>query len=191
VSAGPIYSLAGVTPRVAAGVFVAPTAAVIGHVELAEGSSVWFGTVIRGDVGPIRIGARTNIQDLACIHATGGISATTVGDDVTVGHGAILHGCTVENDCLIGMGAIVLDNAVIGAGSVIAAGALVPPRMVVPPGSFVAGLPAKVLRPATEEQRMMSRAGAEHYVHGARAYLAESWAADVATTGAEGEGASS
>ncbi len=176
MSSGPIYPLAGVVPRVAAGVFVAPTAAVIGDVELAEGSSVWFGTVIRGDVGPIRVGARTNIQDLACIHATGGVSETTIGEDVTVGHGAIIHGCTIEHDCLIGMGSVILDNAVIGAGSVIAAGAVVPPRMIVPPGSFVAGLPAKVLRPVTAEQRAMGRLGAEHYVAGARAYLAETWA---------------
>lgn len=176
MSAGPIYPLAGVVPRVAEGVFVAPTAAVVGDVELAEGSSVWFGAVLRGDVGAIRIGPRTNVQDLACIHVTGGVSTTTVGADVTIGHGAILHGCTVEDGCLIGMGSIVLDGAVIGARSVVAAGAVVSPRTIVPPGSFVAGMPAKVVRPASDTQQMMGVAGAEAYAMASRAFLAEAWA---------------
>jgi carbonic anhydrase/acetyltransferase-like protein (isoleucine patch superfamily) len=176
VSPGPIYPLAGKVPVVAEGVFVAPTAAVIGDVELAEGSCVWFGAVVRGDIGPIRIGARTNVQDLACLHLTAGVSVCTVGADCTIGHGAILHGCTVEDGCLIGMGSIILDQAVIGARSVIAAGALVPPRTVVPPGSFVAGVPAKVIRPASEVQQAMGVAGAEAYTMAARVFMAEAWA---------------
>ena len=124
----------------------------------------------------IRIGPRTNVQDLACIHVTGGMTTTTVGADVTIGHGAILHGCTVEDGCLIGMGSIVLDGAVIGAKSVIAAGAVVSPRTIVPPGSFVAGTPAKVVRPASELQQMMGLAGAEAYAVASRVFLAEAWA---------------
>jgi len=193
VSAGPIYPLAGVVPRVAEGVFVAPTAAVIGDVELAEGSSVWFGAVLRGDVGAIRIGPRTNVQDLACIHVTGRMTPTTVGADVTIRHGplpprspgdargrirlvATGPDAAGEDGCLIGMGSIVLDGAVIGAKSVIAAGAVVSPRTIVPPGSFVAGMPAKVVRPATELQQMMGLAGAEAYAVASRVFLAEAWA---------------
>lgn len=187
MSPGPIYPLAGVVPRVAEGVFVAPTAAVIGDVELAEGSSVWFGAVLRGDVGAIRIGPRTNVQDLACIHVTGGMTTTTVGADVTIGHGAILHGCTVEDGCLVGMGSIVLDGAVIGAKSVIAAGAVVSPRTIVPPGSFVAGMPAKVVRPASELQQMMGLAGAEAYTVASRVFRAEAWARAADEAGSPGE----
>jgi carbonic anhydrase/acetyltransferase-like protein (isoleucine patch superfamily) len=107
---------------------------------------------------------------------TGGLSTTTVGADVTIGHGAILHGCTVEDGCLIGMGSIVLDGAVIGARSVIAAGAVVSPRTVIPPGSFVAGMPARVVRPASEAQQAMGAHGAEAYAMASRAFLAEAWA---------------
>jgi thiamine biosynthesis protein ThiS len=116
---------------------------------------VWFGAVLRGDIGRIRVGARSNIQDLACLHLTEGLSETVVGADVTVGHGAILHGCRVGDRCLIGLGSIVLDNAVIGEGSVIAAGTLVPPRLVVPPGSLVPGSAALRGRGA----RLPGRAG--------------------------------
>lgn len=187
MSAGPVYPLAGRVPVVAEGVFIAPTAAVIGDVELAAGSSVWFGAVLRGDIGPIRIGARTNVQDLACMHLTAGIEGCTVGADCTIGHGAILHGCMVEDGCLIGMGAIILDAALIGARSVVAAGSVVPPRMVVPPGSFVAGTPARVVRPATDVQQEMGVAGAEAYTAASRVFMAESWARRAASTGS-GEG---
>lgn len=173
---GPLYPLGGLHPRVGDGVFVAPTAAVIGDVALGEGASVWFGAVLRGDIGPIRVGPRTNVQDLACLHLTAGVSTCTVGADCTIGHGAILHGCHVDDGCLIGMGAVILDEAHIGAKSVIAAGALVPPRMKVPPGSFVAGVPAKVVRPASEEQRAMGHFGAEAYTTAAKVFLREAWA---------------
>lgn len=157
-------------PRLGRGVFLAPNATLVGDVELGDEASVWFGAVLRGDIGPIRIGPRTNVQDLACLHLTDGVSKTTIGADVTIGHGAILHGCTVEDGCLIGMGSIILDNAVIGAGSVIAAGALVPPRMVIPPRSMVKGSPAKVVREVTDEEAMLGIAGAAHYVVNAQRY---------------------
>lgn len=159
-------------PRLGRDVFVAPSATLIGDVVLGDEASVWFGAVLRGDVGAIRIGARTNIQDLACVHVTDGLSWTMVGEDVTVGHGAILHGCTVGDGCLIGMGSILLDNAEIGAGSVIAAGAVVPPRMVIPPRSMVRGNPAKVLGEVKPEQAELGRIGAAHYVENARRFRA-------------------
>ncbi len=175
-AAGPLYPLGGLHPHIGDGVFVAPTAAVIGDVALGEGSSVWFGAVLRGDIGPIRVGPRSNIQDLACLHLTAGVSGCTVGADCTVGHGAILHGCHVEDGCLIGMGAVILDGAKIGAKSVIAAGALVPPGMIVPPGSFVAGVPAKIIRPASESQQGMGHFGAEAYTTAAKVFQREAWA---------------
>lgn len=163
----------GKAPVLGRDVFIAPNATVIGEVELGDEASVWFGAVLRGDIGAIRIGARTNVQDLACVHLTEGQSATVVGVDVTIGHGAILHGCTVGDRCLIGMGSIVLDNAVIGEGSVIAAGTLIPPRMVVPPGSLVRGNPGKVIRPVSADEAQMGVFGAAHYVAGARQFRAE------------------
>lgn len=163
----------GKSPVLGRDVWLAPTATIIGDVELADLASVWFGAVLRGDIGSIRIGARTNVQDLACIHLTEGLSGTVVGADVTIGHGAILHGCTVGDRCLIGMGSIVLDNAVIGEGSVIAAGTLVPPRTVIPPRSLVRGNPGKVIRQVNETEAEMGVYGAEHYVVGARQFRAE------------------
>lgn len=154
-------------------VWLAPTATVIGDVEIADEASVWFGAVLRGDIGAIRIGPRANVQDLVCMHLTEGQSETIVGADVTIGHGAILHGCIVGDRCLIGMGSIILDNAVIGEGSVIAAGTVVPPRMVVPPKSLVRGNPGKVIRPVNEKEAEMGIFGAEHYVAGARHFRAE------------------
>ena len=143
---GPIYALKGLTPTLGRGVFVAPTASVIGDVVIGDESSVWFGAVVRGDVFPIRIGARTNVQDNAVVHVTGGKAATTIGDDVTIGHLALIHGCTIGSHCLIGMGSILLDGAVIEDECLVAAGTLVPPRMRVPARSLVMGSPAKVVR---------------------------------------------
>ena len=148
-----VFSFDGKSPRFGREVFIAPNATLIGDVELGDESSVWFGCVLRADVGMIRIGARTNIQDLACAHMTGGINHLTIGDDVTVGHGAILHGATIDDECLIGMGAIVLDDAVIGKGSVIGAGALVPPRTIIPAGSLALGNPARVIASARVARR--------------------------------------
>jgi carbonic anhydrase/acetyltransferase-like protein (isoleucine patch superfamily) len=158
----------GHTPRIGHDVFLAPNATIVGDVEIADGASVWFGAVLRADIGPIRVGARTNVQDLACIHLTDGVSEAILGADVTVGHGAILHGCVVGDRCLVGMGSIVLDNARIGEGSVIAAGALVTARTVVPPRSLVRGSPAKVIREVTEDEGLLGLHGAVHYVENAR-----------------------
>jgi carbonic anhydrase/acetyltransferase-like protein (isoleucine patch superfamily) len=170
---GPIYTLAGVTPTLGKGVFVAPSASVIGDVVLGDGSSVWFGTVLRGDVFPIRIGARTNIQDNAVVHVTGGKAATTVGDDVTVGHLALVHGCTIGSRCLIGMGSILLDGAVIEDECVIAAGTLVPPRMRIPTRSLVMGRPAKVVRTVGIADLEHIREAGALYVGYARGYLGD------------------
>jgi carbonic anhydrase/acetyltransferase-like protein (isoleucine patch superfamily) len=167
-----VRGFAGKLPMIAEGVSLAPTAVVIGDVVIGEGSSIWFGTVVRGDVGWIRIGKRTNIQDLTVVHVTGGLANTTIGDEVTVGHRAILHGCTVEDGCLIGMGAIVMDEAVIGEGSLVGAGALVTPGTKVPPRSLVLGSPARVIRPLKDEEARMGREGAARYCELAAAYLA-------------------
>ena len=137
----------GRTPTLGRDVFIAPGAYVIGNVTIGDESSVWFGAVLRGDVGAIVIGARTNIQDLSLVHMTGGVSNARLGDDVTVGHGVTLHGCDVGHRCLVGMGSILLDGVRVGDDSVIAAGSLITPRMVIPPGSLVVGRPAKVVRP--------------------------------------------
>jgi carbonic anhydrase/acetyltransferase-like protein (isoleucine patch superfamily) len=150
-------------PVIAADVFIAPTAVVIGDVQIGAGSSVWYGAVIRGDVHWIRIGERTNIQDLSVLHVTTGTAPLKIGSDVTVGHRAILHGCEVEDECLIGMGAIVLDGAKIGTGALVAAGALVPVGMKVPPGVLVAGIPAQVKRSLQPEDLERQRQSARHY----------------------------
>jgi carbonic anhydrase/acetyltransferase-like protein (isoleucine patch superfamily) len=160
----------GVSPTFGRDVFVAPNATVIGRVTLGDEASVWFGAVLRGDVGSIAIGARTNIQDLTMVHMTGDVSDTRVGDDVTVGHGVILHGCEVGDGCLVGMGAILLDNVKVGEQCVIGAGALLPQRMVVPPRSLVLGVPAKVVRAVTEDERRMGIDGARVYLGLAKKY---------------------
>ncbi len=136
----------GRLPAIADGVFVAPSASVIGDVAVGSESSIWYGTVIRGDVMPIRIGARTSIQDNSVIHATGGWAEVSVGDEVTVGHSVILHGCRVGSRVLVGMGSIVLDGAEIGDGSMVGAGSLVTARTKIPPGVLAHGRPAKVAR---------------------------------------------
>ena len=166
-----LLSIGGKTPRIAPGVFIAPNATIIGDVVIEEGASVWFGCVLRADIGSIRIGKRSNIQDLTCVHMTDGISNTVVGEDVTVGHRVVLHGCTVGDRALIGMGSVLLDNAEIGEESLVAAGSLVSPRTIVPARSLLRGSPAKVVRPVTEEERMMGQLGALHYVENAKRYL--------------------
>lgn len=164
--------LGQLAPRVPDDAFVAPGAMIIGDVELGASASVWYGAVLRGDVQPIRIGARTNVQDGAIVHATSGRTPTTVGDDVTVGHRAILHGCTVGDASLIGMGAIVLDDAVIGRECLVGAGALVTSGTVVPDGSLVVGSPAKVRRALTDEERAALHTSAAHYVDNALLHAA-------------------
>ncbi|MER6272979.1 gamma carbonic anhydrase family protein [Streptomyces sp900105755] len=147
-----IVAIGGREPKVGADVFVAPTASVIGDVTLEAGASVWYGAVVRGDVERITVGAQSNVQDNVTLHADPGFPVS-VGERVSIGHNAVVHGATVEDDCLIGMGATVLNGAVIGAGSLVAAQALVPQGMVVPPGSLVAGVPAKVRRELSREER--------------------------------------
>ena len=168
-----LRSHAGKTPSLGRGVFVAETAAIIGDVVIGDESSIWYGTVVRGDVMPIRIGARTSIQDNTVIHVTSDFSGTTIGNDCTIGHAAIIHACTVEDFCLIGMGSILLDGARIGTGSLVGAGALVTPGTNIPPGSLVIGSPAKVKRPLNDKEREQIRYGAAHYVELARVYLAD------------------
>jgi carbonic anhydrase/acetyltransferase-like protein (isoleucine patch superfamily) len=134
---------------------------------------VWFGAVVRGDLEPIRIGARTNIQDNATLHVVGGKFGTTLGDGVTVGHNAVVHGCTIEDGALVGMGAIVLDGARVGAESLVGAGALVAPGTVVPPRSLVLGSPGKVVRSLSAEELERIRSSASNYVAYAKRYRAE------------------
>ncbi len=164
VETGKLYAFDGKIPKVHESVFLAAGSRVIGDVELAENVSVWFNVVIRGDVERIRIGKDTNIQDNATIHVTNFSNPTWVGEAVTVGHGAVLHGCTVKDRALIGMNAVVLDRAVIGEESLVAAGAVVLGGTVVPPGMLVAGIPAKILRPLNEYERKMVLDGSTNYL---------------------------
>jgi carbonic anhydrase/acetyltransferase-like protein (isoleucine patch superfamily) len=149
-------------PRLDPSVFVAPGAVVVGDVTIGADSSVWYQAVIRGDTESIRIGSATNIQDMTMIHADPGVPCA-VGDRVTVGHRAILHGCAVEDGCLIGMGAIILNGVKVGAGSIVGAGALLLEGMEVPPGSLVVGSPARVLRLIGESARERLERSWRHY----------------------------
>ncbi|MET9552421.1 gamma carbonic anhydrase family protein [Streptomyces sp. NPDC006645] len=147
-----IAGVGGKEPVIDPTAFVALTAVVVGEVTMAAGASVWYHTVLRADGGPIVVGADSNIQDNCTVHVDLG-SPVTIGERVSVGHNAVLHGCTVEDDVLVGMGATVLNGGHIGTGSLVAAQSLVPAGMRVPPGSLVAGVPAKVKRELTEEER--------------------------------------
>lgn len=144
--------------------YVDVSAQVIGDVEIGAESSLWMHVVARGDVNPIRIGARSNVQDGTVVHVMHGTHPTTIGDNVTIGHAAIVHGCTIEDRVLIGMGAILLNGVTIGADSIVAAGSLVPERMVVPPRSLVMGHPARVRRPLTDEEVSSIMFPADSYV---------------------------
>ena len=168
-----ITSYRGVSPQIADTAFVAPGAQIIGDVHIGAHSSVWFNCVLRGDCYFIRIGENSNIQDNTVIHVTQGRFGTAIGSFVTVGHSAVLHGCTVKDRCLIGIGAIVLDDVTIGEESFIAAGSLVTPGTVIPPRSMVMGAPAKVRRAVTDEE--VARIGEhwQHYVEYKNHYLEE------------------
>ncbi len=159
-----LRSYRSIHPTVHASAFVDVSAQVIGDVHLGPESSVWMNVVIRGDVHHVRIGARSNIQDLTLVHVMRDTNPTVIGDDVTIGHSAVIHGCTIEDRCLIGMGAILLNGAHIGTGSIVAAGALVPEGMVVPSGSMVMGMPAKVKRPLTPDEDASIKWYADNYV---------------------------
>lgn len=161
------YEYQGKAPQVDETAFVAPSADLIGDVTVGAHSSVWYGAVLRGDSGPIRIGAGTSVQDNVTMHGT-----TTVGDRCTIGHNAVVHACTVGSGVLIGMGAVVLDRAVVGDGAVIAAGAVVPPRTVVPPGALMMGVPAQEVRRVSEEEiRQRVATGGQNYIDLTAQYL--------------------
>jgi len=167
-----IAAFQGRSPEIPSSAFIAPTATVVGDVVLGEESSVWYGTVIRGDVGAIRIGRRTNIQDGCILHLTRGGVPIQVGDEVTVGHRVILHGATVEDRCLVGMGSVLLDGCVIGEESLVGAGSVVLEGTRVPPRSFIAGVPARIKGPIPEEVHARLRESAEGYVRLAREHAA-------------------
>lgn len=170
MNSGSVYGLRDIWPRLGQGVFIAPTAAVIGDVELGDGVSVWFGAVIRGDESLISIGAGSNIQDGTIIHSNRGGPGVVVGERVTVGHGVRLHGCRIESDSLIGIGAVVLDGAVVESGAIVAAGSLVPPNKRVAAGELWAGTPAARRRPLSDPERAMLAAAPAIYVDDARRY---------------------
>jgi carbonic anhydrase/acetyltransferase-like protein (isoleucine patch superfamily) len=158
------------TPRIAPTAFIAPDATLIGDVEVGEDSGVWFGCVIRGDVNPIKVGARTNIQDGTIVHVTRKLSTTTIGSDVTIGHRAIVHGCTLEHGCFIGMAATLMDGVVVEAGAMVAAGALVTPGKRVAKGQLWGGSPAAYMRDLTPEEAAYIKNAALHYAELARNY---------------------
>lgn len=166
-----IFSFKNEKPKIADSVFVAPQAIVIGAVEIGGDSSIWFNTVVRGDVNHIKIGERTNIQDSSVLHVTYKEWPLQIGNNVTVGHGAILHGCTIEDNCLIGMGARILDGAHIGKFCLVAAGALVLEGDKVPENSLVAGVPAIVKRSLTKDEIERIRRSADRYVDYKQSYL--------------------
>lgn len=159
----------GNSPQIPETAWVAPNATIIGNVSLGVKSSVFYGSVVRGDVDSIELGSGSNLQDNVTVHCDAGIP-TKIGSGVSVGHAAVLHGCTVEDDCLIGMGATVLNHAVIGAGSLVAAGSVVLEGTVIPPGSLVAGVPARVRRELTAAERERLVQNALHYVEISRAH---------------------
>lgn len=158
-----ILPVQGKAPQFGPDCFLADNATVVGDVALGRGCTVWFGAVVRGDVNSIRVGDETNIQDGAVIHCTYLKAATVIGSRVSIGHKAIVHGCTVEDDVLIGMGAIVMDRAVVGAGCIIAAGAVVLEGTQCEPGNLYAGIPARKIKPVSEEQRAGLRQTAANY----------------------------
>ena len=160
----------GVHPKIHPTVFVVETAVIIGDVEIGEYSSIWFNAVVRGDVHYIRIGDRTNIQDLCMLHVTKDTHPLILGNDITVGHSVTLHGCTIKDRCLIGMGTTILDGAVVGEDCIIGAGALVTEGAVIPPGTLAVGMPAKPKRDLTEKEIARIRQSAQNYIDYARTY---------------------
>ncbi|MFH2219912.1 MAG: gamma carbonic anhydrase family protein [Pseudomonadota bacterium] len=165
-----ILEFKGKKPKIGKDVFVAPTAVIVGDVEIKAGASIWFGTVIRGDLAPVRIGRKTNIQDNCTIH-TDVDKPAIIGDNVTVGHNAVVHGCTVENNCLIGINAVVLSAARVRTGSVVAAGSLVRQGQEIGPWHLVAGVPAEMKKRLSEETVAERRKTAESYTEIAGEYM--------------------
>jgi carbonic anhydrase/acetyltransferase-like protein (isoleucine patch superfamily) len=168
-----IRTYQGITPTIPKSAFIEETAVVIGDVVIGEECSIWFHAVVRGDVNYIRIGSRTNVQDLCMLHVTHDTHPLIIGNDVTIGHHMVLHGCTVKDRVLIGMGAIIMDGAVIGEDCVVGAGALVTERTIVPPKSLILGSPARVKRPVTDQELAWIKESAENYVRYARQYMTD------------------
>jgi len=169
VGQGPVIrAFEAQAPRLAPTCWVAPGAVVVGDVEVGDDSSIWYGAVVRGDVERVRIGARSNVQDGAVVHVTRGRFPSTIGDEVTVGHRAVVHGCTVGDGALVGIGSIVLDGAEIGEGALVGAGALVPPGASIEPYGVALGIPARVVRHLSEEERRTQRDRTLSYVDTAR-----------------------
>ncbi len=173
VETGKLYEFQGKTPIVHPSCFLAAGARIIGDVVLEENVSVWFNVVIRGDVERIRIGRNSNIQDNVVIHVTHFKNPTQIGENVTVGHNAVLHGCTILDGALVGIGSAVLDRAVIGEGALVAAGAVVTPHTHIPPGMLAAGVPAKVIRALSDEERQMVTEGSGNYMMYVQHYRGE------------------
>jgi carbonic anhydrase/acetyltransferase-like protein (isoleucine patch superfamily) len=169
---GPIFTLDGITPKIAPDAFIAPTAAVIGDVVIGSETGIWFHCLVRGDLQFIHIGARTNIQDGAIIHVDSGGFSTTIGDDVTVGHNAVIHACILKNRAFVGISATVLDGAVIEEGGMLAAGGLLTPGKVIGPNELWAGTPARLLRVMSPEERKKFDRNAEVYRELARRFRA-------------------
>jgi carbonic anhydrase/acetyltransferase-like protein (isoleucine patch superfamily) len=168
-----VKSVRGFTPQFGKDCFLADNAVVVGEVVMGDECTIWFNAVVRGDVHSITIGNRSNIQDGAVIHCTYQKAKTTIGNNVSIAHNAVVHGCTIEDNVLIGMGAIVMDDAVIGSGSVIAAGAIVLPGTKVEPGSVFAGIPAKRIKEVGEEMKMVIERTAKNYPMYAEWYKVE------------------
>lgn len=166
-------------PKIEKGVFIAPSAWIIGDVEIGSGSSIWFNSVVRGDEHYIRIGRDTNVQDGSILHGTPHEFPLVIGDRVTVGHRAIVHGCVVEDECMIGMGAIIMDGVKIGKGSLIAAGSLVTQGFTVPPNSLVMGSPAKVVRLMTEVDHERMLRSVFNYMTLIKEYLSDDAVSDL------------
>ena len=168
-----IHPYRGIMPKIDGNVFLAPTASVIGDTEIGAETNIWWGCLIRGDMNVIRIGRRVNIQDLTVVHVDSRKYGTFIGDRVTIGHGAIIHACTLEDDCFVGMQACVMDGAVVESGAMVAAGALITPGKRVGAGQLWAGSPAKYIRDCGEqEQEMIARVPVEYWEM-AQAYLAD------------------
>ena len=169
-NSGSLITYKGLTPKVHPSAFICEGVKIIGDVEIGMNVSIWYNTVIRGDVHHIKIGERTNIQDMSMLHVTNGVHPLIIGKDVSIAHSVSLHGCTIKDGALIGIGAIVLDGAVVGEGALVAAGALVREGQVVPPNTLFAGVPGKVVRELTEAERERVSSTIPHYIEYAREY---------------------
>lgn len=170
---GLILPYKGIVPKIGKDAFLAPMASVMGDVEIGAGSNLWFGVVVRGDVNAIRIGENTNLQDGTVVHATRKTNPTIIGNGITVGHRAVLHGCTLEDGCFVGMGATVMDGAVVEGGTIVGAGALVTPGKRVMAGEVWVGIPARKIRNITDEELAFIPRSAENYKALAGDYMAE------------------